>query len=156
MREYLFRGKRKDNGKWVFGGVLPYDDSVSIVAVESFPGYFDPCSGYGEPPSSELCDYLVDPKTVGQYTMKDDKNGTRIFEGDIISYSVKGWRGTTPVWYSEDRCGYTTDFCTLNGFDKDEIEVVGNVFDNQDLLEEYQKRCAERLWGDNKNKDEKY
>lgn len=75
MREYLFRGKRKDNGQWVFGGILPDADSVEIVAVESFPGCFDPCSGYGEPPSSELCEYSVDPNTIGQYIGRKDNNG---------------------------------------------------------------------------------
>ena len=142
MREYLFRGKRKDNGRWVFGGILPDADSVEIVAVESFPGCFNPCSGYGEPPSSELCDYLVDPKTVGQYSGQKDHNGTYIFEGDIVKV-YPTYIGLPDkvgvVEYDEDHSSYRvkseyqTDW--LGSLLSIRLEVVGNIYDNPEMLE---------------------
>lgn len=157
MREYLFRGKRKDNGQWVFGGILQDADSVAIVAVESFPGYFNPCSGYGEPPSSELCDYSVDPNTVGQYSGRKDKNGKHIFEGDIVAidvpvcdlsistypYTVERCLGV--IEYDEDTFTYKIvmeDVCDfVSAFTPQEIEVVGNIFENPELVS----------WRNNKN-----
>lgn len=141
MREYLFRGKRKDNGQWVFGGILPDADSIEIVAVESFPGCFDPCSGYGEPPSSELCEYSVDPNTVGQYIGRKDNNGKNIFEGDIVKVypnymgllekvGVVGYNDTHSAY--QVNYEYWTDWVgSLSSF---QLEVIGNIYDNPELI----------------------
>jgi uncharacterized phage protein (TIGR01671 family) len=68
MREILFRGKRKDNGKWV------YCEFTRLL--------------YGIIEISERTD--VDPETVGQYTGIRDKNGVMIFEGDIVETELTG------------------------------------------------------------------
>ena len=68
MREILFRGKRLDNGKWVFGDLMtkyPHHEGPTIV-------------------ESGCIYHEVEPETVGQYTGLVDKNGEKIFEGDVV------------------------------------------------------------------------
>ena len=129
MREILFRGKRLDNGEWVEGYYVhlgPTDCQRAYI----IPTY-----------ASALYVIEVDPFTVGQYTGLMDKNGKRIFEGDIIRWT--DWKAET-----YERVGvYDTEWnrfaVFLNGaesagmnkwLDLGGIEVSGNIHDNPELL----------------------
>ena len=139
MREILFRGKRKDNGEWVEGYFAHY---VRLGA--PFIGF---CNTLG---TMMWCE--VDPETVGQYTGLKDKNGKRIFEGDIFQYGFDEVAAVAVVKFGEFGFGSQFDmnqvgfyaewnpramyYRTDLGFwvKQREIEIIGNVHDNPELL----------------------
>ena len=133
MREILFRGKRVDNGEWIQGDIVQFPVHGVVRIVEQEPSYKDA---------------EVDSDTVGQYTGLTDKNGKKIFEGDIIhlEYSQVFFGGeyfgeyTAEVSYKEG-CFITDGInngdeieTPLSGFDNDELEIIGNIHDNPELL----------------------
>ena len=122
MREILFRGKRIMNDEWVEGYYSKY-------SYERWRGDFICDSDF---------DYTVYPETVGQYTGLTDKNGKRIFEGDIIRKGfecfVVKWNGVQSRWGLFDKCDFE-----VTGFNKhteNYLEIIGNIHDNPELLEE--------------------
>lgn len=130
MREILFRGKRKDNGEWVYGTPIFYSSGTTVM-----------CNEYQRNEN-------IDLKTVGQYTGLKDKNGTKIFEGDIVQESWYDYDEPVMdafgiVYYNVGRCCCTVwdeeresiyDLCA-DGEYHWEVEVVGNIHDNPELLE---------------------
>ena len=126
MREILFRGKRADNGEWAYGMPCYGDDTFTISGVEA---------------GLQIGDvYDVDPATVGQFTGLTDKNGKKIFEGDIINgYTMTGMndRRGEPVTWSELFSGwYAGENKSMYGGLGEIYEVIGNIHDNPELVEE--------------------
>lgn len=142
MREILFRGKRIDNGEWVFGRQLADDVIVPIGQ----PLEFEINTGFIR---SDLKCYAVDPSTVGQYTGLTDKNGKKIFEGDIVLFEDESPSNYEYHDCTEMRCGaieygdncfYITDRIAVEMEDliydgKLDAEIIGNIHDNPELLE---------------------
>ena len=135
MRGILFRGKHissfpEDQEKWMYGY---YQDEKSIEC--DFPCIIPLLDSYIP------MDYAVYPETVGQYTGLKDKNGKKIFEGDILEDCVGD---KFYVYWNEDDCQYckssigdgTPIETSFDWFDADNTEVIGNIYDNPELLEE--------------------
>lgn len=147
MREILFRGKRVDNGEWIEGNLIQYPLSSYSYIMSNY-GFDD-----------EIC---VRSKTVGQFTGLTDKNGNKIFEGDIVKYENKIYE----IKYLEKYARFAPSnehsvfmVCAFN-----HLEVVGNIYDNPELLKddnilseklkefyEKKKAIAERLRKDNED-----
>ena len=119
MREILFRGKRRDTGEWSYG------------SLQCFKGYsiFD----------TIWKNFItVNSKTVGQYTGLKDKNGTMIFEGDIVKtvegpFKVVCEHGA--FWLYDELLLSNDHLDFLGTYKTEAIEVIGNIYDNPELLE---------------------
>ena len=118
MREIKFRGKDNITGEWVCGDL-------------STKNLFNTTLIYPE----GWLDVEVDPSTVGQYTGLKDKNGTEIYEGDIVQ-NIYGDIFTVE-YYGEHWYGYVltaSDGCVGHFYEYDEYEVIGTTHDNPELL----------------------
>ena len=132
MHDIEFRGKRIDNGEWVEGYYYKAkyyrtDDELCDYITVPHP------KEYNEPSSH----YIVNAETVGQYTGLKDKNGTKIFEGDIVL--LKGDEEPYQVAFDESCFQvYGNSICyVMDNFYDHDIEVIGNIYDNPELLDGY-------------------
>lgn len=135
MREIKFRGKRKDNGQWVFGGyhqwitrqVSPIGDTLKpedikdVIIINSF-------ADWNMPKSMQAVEIL--PETLGQYTGLKDKNGKKIYEGDIVKTNTR-WGEGVVIFESG-----IVKVCGLSLMSFKTKEIIGNTYDNPELLEE--------------------
>ena len=125
MREILFRGKRKDNGKWVEGHYGEYYSGKENVSCISIPK---------ETISGSLC-YEVIPETIFEFTGLTDKNGIKIFEGDILKGLYANGNAEVEM-INGSWVGYAGKGWTDIGYVVDRVEVIGNIHDNPELLTE--------------------
>ena len=121
MKQILFRGKRVDNGEWTEGYLFKIWHKVFLLW-----GMTGDCPNMEE----------VKPETVGQFTGLTDKNGNKIFEGDIL---LKGFEKVLVKWNANQcRWGiYSNNYeiCGFNESTQGYFEVIGNIYDNHELLE---------------------
>lgn len=141
MREILFRGKRLDNGLWIEECLRQYPNGSAGICCNQMQHTFK-----------------VDPETVGQYTGLMDKNGKRIFEGDIVHIwvdqdddePIKKYRAIVEFGNPnhEYSWGYQLKMIDTMSYNEDILlwvemedggafcEVIGNIHDNPELMEE--------------------
>ena len=157
MREILFRGKRADNGEWIEGYYAKQSNHACFAHELKYQHFIfkDVCLDFN---LGGLQEFEIIPETVGQYTGLTDKNGVRIFEGDILRgfeypfcSNINGEFNyfAEIVWFDDSSAFgiYTfknpksnvrgisegnTDY--LEYFNADKWEVIGNIHDNSEIL----------------------
>lgn len=139
MREILFKAKRDGSGKWVEGCYAECKGKTFIgigisIGIDAFKGFCTPVIRWFE----------VDPKTLCQFTGLCDKNGNKIWENDILmshldEFYPEDTTYETVEWGIAGWVAYETssiDREYIDEFDTEHFEVVGNIFDNKELLRE--------------------
>ena len=120
---YLFKAKRVDNGEWIFGFISIHKTGKCFIR---------PLNGNG------LSSEEVDKNTICQCTGLKDKNGNLIWENDIVAYCDFTEEKYVIAWESDKACfEYQQCSCSIMNFDElsnYDVEVVGNIFDNKELL----------------------
>ena len=120
MRKREFRGKTENLSEWVYGNLLGYSTIIPKGQVfEIDEGYID----------DQLEAYSVFPETIGQYIGLKDKNGNKIFEGDIVQYDNKdvGYVGYANGAFYIKAENITNEWIPQN------LVVIGNIHDNPEL-----------------------
>ena len=122
-REILFRGK-KSNGRWVYGSLVVSENINPAI-------YYNVSKGV-----ADVLDWCyVSPESIGQYTGLTDKNGVKIFEGDIISIGDPNIKYII-MWRNDGFCAKQIGASSYIGLTywASNIEVLGNVIDNPELI----------------------
>ena len=136
---YLFKAKRKDDGEWVFGNCI--DDGVTgQVFIHTVGNSVNESDKVGEEGCLQFVAFEVAPATICQCTGLKDKNGKLIWENDVVSYCDCTKEDYVIAWEQNKACfEYQEYSCSMMNFDElsgCEVEVIGNIFDNPELLEE--------------------
>ncbi|EDO0269507.1 hypothetical protein RRL71_002628 [Listeria monocytogenes] len=130
MREIEFRGKRIDNREWIYGNLMQFEDSATFIFADERKGAST--LTYAHFIINNM--HAIDEKTIGQYAGLKDKNGKKIFEGDV------GWDEHNECYgvvkFEEGKFLYVWENIAEDLWEvADSIEIYGNIHENLELLE---------------------
>lgn len=143
MREILFRGKSTETNQWIYGGFHIWekrqvcalgndrlkDDEIScVITVNSF-------ADWNMPRTMQAVEVIAD--TVGQYTGLTDRNGNKIFEGDIVNILTENEEIGVIVYEDGGFIAHADKFSIdiIYKINRTDVEVIGNKYDNPKLME---------------------
>lgn len=141
MREILFRGKRVDNGEWAYGYYAHLPSAAGAADIIYVPA---------SDPDDSNHTVFVDPETIGQFTGLTDKNGVKIFEGDIVKGTAYSAKFVGIIVWIDGIGGFGVRYrkrqeatawknssilkCASKGrTDEFTAEIIGNIYDNPEL-----------------------
>ena len=139
MMEIIFRGKRIDNGEWTYGALIDGENHCLIGEKIRFSPYKEN--------ECKIDGYEVDRDTVCQYTGLTDRDGNKIFDGDILDF-INEYKGMNTKFKHKVEfrngafvCGAIEEDGSYNNFDSWNVpfvkwRIIGNIFDNPELLTE--------------------
>ena len=128
MREIKFRGLELMTGDWVYGSHLKTGTSLEYIVPQNLI-------------ANSFLPYTVDKDTVGQFTGLKDKNGKEIFEGDILGAEdekpmyIEYSKGQAAFVFIDKFDSFGTTLYTTTDISYEGFEVIGNIYDNTELLE---------------------
>lgn len=130
-REILFKAKRKDNGEWV-EGYYRADPDLNMHFICGWDYYLSENGLEREP-----FEYEIDPDTLCQFTGLTDKNAEKIWENDILECGMRlrvSWHHFKASWVLSKK-GWMYNHFFGESVEPEDVEVIGNIFDNPELLE---------------------
>ena len=123
MRAIKFRGKRIDNGEWVYGAFYPIKSEDVYFIINN-------CKSIDfDDDDTTFNGYKVHKKSVGEFTGLHDKNGKEIYDGDIVTDGV----GKYKIIYDLKLAGYQP-YCIFRDDPENYCEVIGNIYENPELI----------------------
>jgi len=117
MREIEFRGQECLTKSWIYGSLINRRCKRPVIQDKDAADTFT--------------EYSVIPETIGQYTGLKDKNGVKIFEGDIVAYKTMN----LPVRWDDEKAGFFIGNDKYWMMNDPDLKVISNIHDNPELLE---------------------
>ena len=159
MREIKFRAKRIDNGAWAYGSGVLIADDYSVIDVDSEMYEDEKYEWCGATHFYRVAGAKCDTSTLGQFTGLKDENEKEIYEGDVVDwtffYACGGLQGAVEkditlrgvirwgtagfifeVWENDFENAGWYGISSLNFDSTSDIEVIGNIYDNPELVEQ--------------------
>lgn len=134
MREILFRGRRVDNREWVYGFLCCaniIDEWTPHKCKDEEGNTYEYCTTES---------YKVIPETVGQFTGVIDKNGKKVFEGDVVKYNGSCGKIVFSEYHgafmSKEKDIYLEWLSKIPRYGTGIMEIIGNIYDNKEILED--------------------